>query len=112
MFSKNTFWAVFQIRDNVCFMNLAKFYMQVSQRQYFKGNQSYVCRDPLSSSTAQGVLCCFLEVFFLNPFKNRIDFFHVCCISVTSDHSANATFLLLLILQTCLSLLSSVGILI
>lgn len=47
----------------------------------------------------------------LNPFKNRIDFFHVC-ISMTSDHTENVTFLLLLFLQTCLSVLSSVGILI
>lgn len=37
--------------------------------------------------------------------------FHVC-ISVTSDLTANVTFFLLLFLQTCLSVLSSVGVLI
>lgn len=50
--------------------------MQISQRLYFKENQSYVCRDLLSPSAEEGGFS-LVGWGFLNPFKDRIGIFFV-----------------------------------
>lgn len=84
--------------------------MQVSQRQYFNENQLCLQRLAFIFNSAGWFFIQFFVLFFLMYLRIESIIFHVC-ISVTSDLTANVAFFLLLIRQTCLSVLSSVGVL-